>query len=213
MNAGVGMRAIANKLNQNLVYNERDFSFDPKYNMDKKVYLRFFNKSTREYIRYELTQINEFNYIEVGVKKTPPSDVFLLDELAIHEQCRLFEHYFWFLSAFIFAKSHLYHFSDDTQLTLDKSYKSINPQNFVHSPDFKTPIFFIHCYVKLRLDNEFKHVLVEYQFKAIVNSELFRGTAEEITNILLKKYVCEPLERSLDEITLNDSKLLEMIRL
>lgn len=208
------MRAITNKIKNNLIFNEKDYFMKTKYSLDSDfINLIFLKKSGFENsIVYELRPFNKGYFIKLKDGQELNSDIFsdenfdfkkfyLNDTENDMQDIKTISN---LLNLRIIYHSNLFYemFSKFNVIAPNK-YNITNPINQNDTIFYSENIFYF--------DLEFKKLkfFSKYYLKEVTN--LYAVKLNDYKKELLNKYVAEPLNKNIDTITFKDLTLLKMI--
>lgn len=208
------MRAITNKIKNNLIFNEKDYFMKTKYSLDSDfINLIFFKKSGFESpIVYELRPFNKGYFVKLKDGQELNSDIFSNENFDfkkfylndIENDMQDIKTISNFLNLRIIYHSNLFYemFSKFNVIAPNK-YNITNPINQNDTIFYSENIFYF--------DLEFKRLkfFSKYYLKEVTN--LYAVKLNDYKKELLNKYVAEPLNKNIDTITFKDLTLLKMI--
>jgi hypothetical protein len=210
-------------LKENLSYNKETYSMDvsPITTSSRNILLRFDNLDTGTSVKLIVAFQEDFTYIafdDKSIIQTIP-DIFNVSKTdnlnkQILEKISLVVNQYNFINCFLFGRQKC---SFETNYNT-ASFKINNPADFIKfSKELKAflPNYCLNSglVVRFLLNDDFSSVSIDYIFNCHINDEYYSGRPEVVFNELLTAYACEPLNKNLEELTLRDHVLLQMVKI
>lgn len=210
-------------LKENLSYNKESYSMDvsPITTSSRNILLRFDNLDTGTFVKLIVVIEEELTYIAFSDKSIIQCvpDIFNVskkDNLnkQILEKISLVVNQYNFVNCFLFGRQKC---SFDTNYNT-VSFKINNPADFIKFSKELKPFLPNYCLksglvVRFLLNDDFSSVNIDYIFNCHIDDKYYSGRPEVVFNELLTAYASDPLHKNLEELTLRDHLLLQMVKI
>lgn len=210
-------------LKENLSYNKESYSMDvsPITTSSRNILLRFDNLDTGTSVKLIVAFQEELPYITFTDKSVIQDipDIFNISDTdnlnkQILEKISLVVNQYNLVNCFLFGRQKC-SFENNYNTA---SFKINNPADFIKFSKQLKPFLPNYCLngelsVKFLLSDDFSSVNIDYILNCQIHDEFYSGRPEIVFNELLTAYACEPLNKNLEELTLRDHILLQMVKI
>lgn len=210
-------------LKENLSYNKESYSMDvsPITTSSRNILLRFDNLDTGTFVKLIVEFKKDLTYIafsDESIIHCVP-DIFNVSKeynlnKQILEKISLVINQHNFVNCFLFGRQ---------KCSFQTNYNTVplkinNPADFIKfSKELKhfLPNYCLNSglVVRFLLNDNFSSVNIDYIFNCHIDDKYYSGRPEVVFNELLTVYASDRLHKNLEELTLRDHILLEMVKI